>query len=198
MNAEIRYWLSVALRRVPLFLLVALPVACVGLAAAVIMPTVYTASGKLLVEDPQIPARLAASTVQVNEREQLAIIRQQLLTRTTLLEIARDHDVYEGLGRMNADEIVRRMRADTEMRAGGRRDTATVMDIAFEARSGAIAADVVNEYITRVLAVNATRRQTRASQTLEFFEQEVERLETELTRTPRRDAMASSAVTSAS
>lgn len=180
MNAEIRYWLSVGLRRVPLFLLVALPMACLGLAAAVIMPTVYTASGKLLVEDPQIPARLAASTVQVNEREQLAIVRQQLLTRTTLLEIARDYDVYEGLDQMNADEIVRRMRADTEMRAGGRRDTATVMDIAFEARSGAIAADVVNEYITRVLAVNATRRQTRASQTLEFFEQEVERLETEL------------------
>jgi polysaccharide chain length determinant protein (PEP-CTERM system associated) len=180
MNAEIRYYLSIALRRLPLFLLVSLTVASVGLAVAVILPTVYTARGKLLVEDPQIPSNLAASTVQVNEQEQLAILRQRVMTRNTLLEIAREHEVYEEIAEMNADEIVSRMRSDSRFAISGRRDAATLMDVQFEARTGAIAADVVNDYITRILAVNAAQRQSRASETLSFFEQEVERLETEL------------------
>ncbi len=180
MNAELRYYLSTLFRRAPLFLLVSLTVTSVGIALAVILPTVYTAEGKLLVEDPQIPTRLAASTVQVNEYEQLAIIEQRVLTRSILLDIAREHEVYEELAAINADEIVSRMRADTAFVSSGRRDAATVMDIQFRARSPEIAADVTNDYITRVLAVNASQRQSRASDTLAFFEQEVETLETEL------------------
>ncbi|KPQ10382.1 MAG: putative protein involved in exopolysaccharide biosynthesis [Rhodobacteraceae bacterium HLUCCA09] len=180
MNAELRYYLSIALRRLPLFLLVSLTVTSVGLAIAVILPTIYTAQGRLLVEDPQIPDSLARSTVQVNEQEQLAILQQRVLTRTNLLEIAREHEVYEGISEMNADEIVSRMRADSRFAVSGRRDSATLMDIRFEARTGDIAADVTNDFITRILSVNATQRQSRANETLSFFQDEVERLETEL------------------
>lgn len=186
MNADIRYYLSILMKRAPLFLLVAAAVSSVGLAVAVILPTVYTASGRLLVEDPQIPTRMAASTVQVGEREQLAIIQQRVLTRATLLDIAREYQVYEDIGTMNADEIVSRMRADTTFQSSGRRSDATVMDVVFSARTGAIAADVANEYITRILAENARQRQSRASDTLDFFEQEVDRLETELSLSNER------------
>jgi hypothetical protein len=45
---------------------------------------------------------------------------------------------------------------------------------------GQIAADVVNEYVTRIIAANVELRTGRAEGTLDFFEQEVERLSTEL------------------
>lgn len=180
MSSDFSFYASIALRRSPLFVLVALAIASIGVALAVLLPTVYTASGRLLVEDPQIPTNLAQSTVQVDELEQLRIIEQQVLTRATLLAVAREHEVYEDLATMNADQIVARMRSDTTMNSSGRRNDATLMVVSFRARNGAIAADVTNDFITRILALNAEQRQSRAGQTLDFFQQEVERLETEL------------------
>jgi polysaccharide chain length determinant protein (PEP-CTERM system associated) len=55
-----------------------------------------------------------------------------------------------------------------------------IVTVAFEARNGRIAADVVNEYVTRIVNANVELRTGRAEETLEFFEQEVQRLSTEL------------------
>jgi hypothetical protein len=55
------------------------------------------------------------------------------------------------------------------------------MTIAFDAREpGQIAADVVNEYVTRILAASVRLRTGQAGETLTFFEQEVARLSDEL------------------
>ena len=180
MNSELRFYLSVVWRRLPILLVVFLTVSFTAFAVAVVLPTVYTARGQLLVEAPQIPVSLAQSTVQVRSREQLAVIQRRLLTRANLLQIAREFDVYENMDTMSPDEIVTQMRADTRISASGSNSAATVMEVQFSARTGAIAAGVANEYITRILAENANTRQERAEGTLEFFQLEVERLEREL------------------
>ncbi|MEM0937987.1 MAG: lipopolysaccharide biosynthesis protein [Pseudomonadota bacterium] len=180
MNTEIRYYFAVFLRRTPIFFAVFLSIAISGLALAIMLPTVYTARGELLVDAPQIPTNLAASTVQVSSREQLAVIQRRLMTRTNLLQIAREFDVYENLSQMSPDEIVSAMRADTSISGSGRGAEATVMAVEFSARSGEIAAQVANDYITRILAESVANRQERAEGTLDFFEQEVTRLEQEL------------------
>jgi len=180
MNAILKYNLAIFLRRLPLFLLVSVTISSAALAIALVLPTIYTARGTLLVEDPQIPTTLARSTVVVNELEQLAIIRQRLMTRANLLDIAREYQIYEDLEEISPDQIVQRMRSDTGIRNSGRRDAATLMNISFRARSPEVSAQVVNEYITRVLAENADQRTNRATQTLAFFQQEAERLQTEL------------------
>jgi len=180
MNSELRFYLSIFWRRLPILLVVFLTVSVTAFALAVIMPTVYTARGLLLVEAPQIPISLAQSTVQVGSREQLAVIQRRLLTRANLLQIAREFDVYENTGSLSPDEIVTKMRADTRISSSGNNSAATVMEVQFSARTGAIAASVANEYITRILSENANNRQARAEGTLEFFQQEAERLEREL------------------
>ncbi|MEM1430342.1 MAG: lipopolysaccharide biosynthesis protein [Pseudomonadota bacterium] len=180
MNSEVRFYLSIFWRRLPILLFVFLSVSFTAFAVAVIMPTVYTARGLLLVEAPQIPTNHAQSTVQVSSREQLAVIQRRLMTRANLLEIAREFDVYEEIGTLSPDEIVSRMRSDTRISGSGNNSAATVMEVQFSARSGGIAASVANEYITRILAENVSTRQERAGGTLEFFQQEVERLEREL------------------
>ena len=50
----------------------------------------------ILVETPQIPEELAASTVRTPAFEQLQIVQQRLLTRGHMLDIARRLDVLPG------------------------------------------------------------------------------------------------------
>ena len=66
----------------------------IGLAVASILPPVYRATARMLVETPQIPGNLAQSTVPVNAIEQIEIIQQRLMTRANLLGLADRFDIY--------------------------------------------------------------------------------------------------------
>jgi len=178
---EVRYYISVFLRRLHYFLLVSVIVSAVSVIAAFTLPPAYESQTRLLLEDPQIPSDLAASTVMIAAVEQLEIIEQRLMTRANLLDVARRQDAFPDLQEMSADEIVDAMRARTVIeKAGSRRDPAPIMTITFEARSPAIAAGVLNEYLTLIERQNVEFRTTRAGNTLQFFEREVERLGEEL------------------
>ncbi len=112
--------------------------------------------------------------------EQLQIIEQRLMTRPNLLEIAREFSALEGIDFLSADKIVSQMREKTGISRRTGRNQATFMVISFEANVPEVAAAVVNEYITLILSENAEYRQSRATGTLEFFEEEVARLNREL------------------
>ncbi len=180
MNPELRYHLSAFLRRLPLFLMTSVGITAIAFFLAITLPTVYSAKATMLVESAQIPGNLAVSTVQLNPNEQLEIVQQRLMTRANLIEIARKFDVYEDLSTLNPDKIVARMRSDTEFRSSSGRNRATLLEVEFFARSGTIAAQVTNEFITRLLADNARQRMRQAGDTQDFFQQEVDRLGTEL------------------
>ncbi len=64
MIADIKFYLSLFLRRFHYFLLVAMAVSAVGITMAYTLPSVYEAEARLLVESPQIPGDLAESTVR--------------------------------------------------------------------------------------------------------------------------------------
>lgn len=179
MISDIKFYARLFLRRLPLILVIFVVVSGVGLWLAVSLPKVYTSSARLLVEAPQIPTNLAASTVQTSAGEQLEVIRQRLLTRANLIDLARRHGVFADVGQMSPDEIVAQMRRRTNFNSNSR-SQATVMTISFDARSGRIAAAVVNDYVTSILDENVRLRTGIAGNTLDFFEQEVERLGVEL------------------
>lgn len=180
MNFDLIFYWKLLLRRLPLLMLPVL--ICSGLAIAVAqrLPATYASSSQLLVESPQIPERMVASTVRTGELEQLQVIRQRLVTRSNLLDLASKHKVFADQPDLTPDEIVAAMRQATGIRQSSGRDQATIMTIRFTARSGQIAASVVNEYVTQVLAENADFRRSRVEGTLEFFEQEVLRLGSEI------------------
>ena len=112
--------------------------------------------------------------------EQLQIMEQKLLVRSNLLDIARALDVLPNMDDMNADEIVNAMRARTTIVQPRGRNPVPLMTIVFEAPSPRTAAAVVNEYLTLIQQEDVEFRRGRAGETLEFFEQEVERLSGEL------------------
>lgn len=173
------YW-SIFLRRLPYFLIVATVLGTASVIVAMSMPPSYVSQMKLIVESPQIPDELAASTARTPAQEQLQIVEQRLLTRANLLDIAHRLEVFEDKDEMAPDRIVQAMQSRTTVRSTSGRNEAALMTITFEAPTGAKAAGVLNEYLTLIQEEDVQSRTGRATQTLEFFEQEVARLNEEL------------------
>ncbi|WP_171236716.1 lipopolysaccharide biosynthesis [Ruegeria sp. HKCCA6837] len=178
-----RYYFSIFMRRFPYFLIVATIVSAISISIAMTLPPTYVSQMRLIVESPRIAGNLAASTVTTTPFEQLQIVEQRLLTRPVLLDIARK---FEVLPDATPDQMVTELRIKTNTRISSGRGQANLMTITFEGRSGKIAAGVLNEYLTEILKLDVSYRKERASDTLEFFEQEVDRLGAELDRRSSR------------
>ncbi|MGJ8582981.1 MAG: GumC family protein [Marinosulfonomonas sp.] len=182
MKNTIAFYIAVFMRRIHYFIIIFGVLAAISVTVARLLPAVYVSSSRLLIESSQIPTSLAESTVQTGASEELQIIEQRLMTRVNLLDVARSQKVFEDIGTMAADDIVDEMRRATSINISAGAGQATLMSISFEADTGQIAANVVNQFVTKVLQDNAENRADRAGDTLEFFEVEVERLGAELER----------------
>jgi polysaccharide chain length determinant protein (PEP-CTERM system associated) len=180
MKHDIKFYWRQILRRLPLMMAIIIVFTALALVQAVRLPAVFESEARLLVESPQISDDLVDVTVTTSPDEEITIIRERLLTRANLLGIANEFDVFERDTQLTPDDVVEQMQEMTSIQSRGGRNQATIITVGFEARSGQIAADVVNEYVTRIIAANVELRTGRAEGTLDFFENEVERLSTEL------------------
>lgn len=180
MTLDIRYYLSICWRRLPIFLPIAAIAAAASFFYAISLPAKYQSSAVLLVESAQISEGLAQSTIEVSPNEQLQIIQQRLMTRQNLLDLARKFAIYDDINELSADEIERKMRSDSQLAIIGGRGQASQMRLSFEATRPMVAASVLNEYISEMLSESSEFRRQRAEGTLEFFEQEVARLSSKL------------------
>ena len=180
MMPDIRYYLSVLLRRIHYVIIIFLVVSAASAFVALKLPPVYESMASLLMESAQIPDALAAPTVDTAALEQLQVIEQRLMTRTNLLDIARKFNAFPEIATMTPDDIVTAMRDATTIAKQAGRDQATLLTITFDAGDGQTAAGVVNEYVTRILTDNTATRTSQAQDTLQFFQQEVERLSADL------------------
>jgi uncharacterized protein involved in exopolysaccharide biosynthesis len=189
MTIDFKFYLSLFLRRLPYFLLLVSVGSAIGITLATVLPPVFRAEAVLIVESQQIPSDLAETTVQVEASEQLQIIQQRILTRERLLEMANRLEIYSGVNapaeRMTADEIVtdlrRRITIQTTGGAGARGQAqATIVRISFTAATAQLSSNVANEIVTLVLQENVEMRTGVAGQTLEYFTEEVARLDQEL------------------
>ena len=179
-HLDLKFYLSIFLRRLPYFLVIAAFISAIGLALASILPANYSATASILVESPQIPNDLAQSTVPINPIEQIQIIEQRLMTRANLLSLASRFGIHADKSGMSAAAIIDDMQARTTISAsapGQRKGPgATTLQVSFSSPDPRQAADVTNEFVTLILQENVNLRTTRAGDTLAFFESESERL----------------------
>jgi uncharacterized protein involved in exopolysaccharide biosynthesis len=182
MNPDLKFYLSLFLRRLPYFLIVAVTISAIGVSVAVILPPRYSATALLLVESEQIPDDLASSTVRTGAVEQLQILRQQIMTRATLLELANRFAIYRDMPGLNPTEMVEDMRARIDILDTTGRSEATTVVVSFKGATAEQALLVTNELVTLLLRGNVEMRTGRATQTLEFFRQEATRLGADLSR----------------
>ncbi len=187
---DLKFYFSLFLRRLHYFLLVLTLGTVVGLTLAWMLPPVYVAEARLVVESEQIPDELASSTVRVAATEQLQIIQQRILTRDTLLEMANRLQIYapapsHSPQRLEPDEIVQDLRERISIVTTGGEQArgpvqATIVQVGFDAPTASLAAAVANEVVTLILRENVSMRTTVAGQTLDYFIQEVARLDREI------------------
>ena len=189
MVLDLKFYFALFLRRLPYFLIFTVAGTAIGVMFALTLPPSYRAEARLVVESEQIPDELAASTVRTAATEQLQIIEQRILTRDILLEMANRLQIYAARNarsdeRLRPDEMVEDLRDRIGIRTtgGGRGDNATLVRVSFSAELPTLAAAVTNEVVTLMLEENVRMRTGVSGQTLEFFEQEVARLDQELVR----------------
>lgn len=181
MNPDFQFYYSLFKKRLPVMTVIFMLCAGLGVGLALTMPPKYRAEASLLVEGAQLPDVLAQTTVSTEAVEQLQIIEQRLMTRSNLIDIASKFRVFAGRTGMTPDVVVEEMRELTKIELTSGRDRATIMRISFESAIPEISANVVNELVTLVLRADAERRIDTSGNTLEFFEQQVERLGEKLT-----------------
>jgi protein tyrosine kinase modulator len=186
-NLDIKFYWAVFLRRLPYFLVIAVFLLAVAVTVAFILPPVYRSTASMLVEPQQIPDDLAATTVPVDPYEQAQIIEQRLMTRANLLALAEKVGLYADQPDMSANTMVGDIRDRIEFIGfipdPTRRPTdpgATIIGIAFSAPTEELANKGANELVSLVLQENVRLRTSRAGDTLDFFQGEVERLAGEL------------------
>src|SRR5271165_2418968 len=84
--------------------------------ASWVLPARYKSGTLILVEQPTMPKDLVASNLSENLQERLQSITQQILSRSRLLQIADELDLYQkDRSRPSPDEVVERMRKEIEI-----------------------------------------------------------------------------------
>lgn len=191
MNPDFGFYWRLFVRRLPVMAALFLLCASIGIMLAIQLPPTYQSRALLMVEAPDIPSDLAASTVRTAPAEEIQAIRQQLMTRANLIDIANKFPIFSDIRAMPPDEVVNEMNRRTGIfiSGGGNRrgpSSPTLVSVEFKAGSGAVASNVVNEYVTRIIDASVRARSGQAGDTLQFFEQEVERLDGQLTERSAR------------
>ncbi len=186
-NLDLKYHLAIFRRWLVFGLIVWGTITAAAITIAVLLPPLYRSTATILVESQQISEALAQSTVDISSIEQIQVLQQQLLTRTNLLQIAKDFEIFKEDLSLTATEIVDRMAQSTEFtqsQLGSTRNSpgTILFDISFSANDAGLSARVTNQLATLILEQNVRSRTDRASGTMEFFQNSVNQLGSELAK----------------
>lgn len=170
-------------RRLVYFLAPMLFVAVAGVAIVLLLPAQYTARGTILVESQQIPADYVQSTINAYAQERIQTIRQRVMTRNRLLQVADKYAVFprsSGLSESERTELMRNrlnvslITIDSNRRV--QRDGTIAFTVSYTDPSAEKAYLIANEFMTLFLSEDVRSRTAGASNTTEFFEHEATRL----------------------
>lgn len=180
MTLDLRFYLSLILRRLPVIAAIIFTATTAGVLYAVSLPPVYRAEARLLIENAQIPDELAASTVRSTTEEILLAIQQRIMTRDNLLAIAETHDLFAGTTNMSNEAKLEAIGSRVAIYMPDTRGNTGVVTVSFGASEPELSASVTNEIADQILAWSNELRTEASASTLDFFQQEVERLTEEL------------------
>lgn len=177
--------LIVLRRRIAYFLVPVLVIVPIGFAVIMLLPPLYMAEGRILVESQQISQALVQSTVNTYVDERIATIRQRVTTRNRLLEVADKYSLFPKELGLSESEKVRRMKAAFDVNvisSGGQKgkrnqpSNAIALTVRYTDKSPDKAFQVANEFMTLILSEDVRSRVEGASTATEFFAQESKRL----------------------
>lgn len=185
-------YLAVLKRRRWYLIVPAVVVAVASVLVALLLPPVYRSTGKILIEQAEIPPELVASTVTSYASERLQVIEQRVTTSDTLLRIINKYNLYPNDRQYEPmSKLVERMRESSGLElisaTGSRKADGNTQTIAFSVffdyGHPQIAQRVANELVSLYLSENIRGRQDRAAETTAFLAAEAQRLDREINKT---------------
>ncbi|MCP9456709.1 MAG: Wzz/FepE/Etk N-terminal domain-containing protein [Nitrospira sp.] len=173
-------------RRVPIIVTTTV-LFLVSVAVAYLWPPVYKSTATILIEEQEIPADIVRSTISSYADQRIETIKQQVMTRSTLLKFIEQFGLYEKMRKTSStEEVLERFADDIKVEVVNvkiidkRTQAPTQATIAFtlsyEGESPQIAQKVANELTSLFLAENLRTRERHAHETTEFLRKEEERL----------------------
>ena len=169
-------------RRLLYFIIPVIIIAPIGLVTVMLLPAKYTASGRILIESQQIPETMIRSTVSTFAQQRIQTIRQRVITREQLLEVANEYDLFPASLGLSESERVRIMRSGLDVRVinsnsrRGNQGTAIAFTVSYTDGDPNKAFLVANRFMTLFLDEDVKNRTAGASNTTEFFQREATRL----------------------
>lgn len=154
---------------------------------AVALPPVYRSTATILIKEQEIPQEFVRSTVTSFADERIQVISQQVMTRSTLLDLVDKYGLY-GSARQKetSEEILDRMRRDikltpisaevTDRRSGSPVKSTIAFSLSYDSEVAANAQKIANELTTLYLNENVKNRQQKAAETTLFLDEELARV----------------------
>ncbi len=174
---DLQHYLDVARRRHLQFLIpLLLGWFAVWGASWIISPT-YRSGTLILVEQPTMPKDYVTPNVSDDLQERLQSITQQILSRTRLLQIIGQLNLYkDSRNQVAPDEKVERMRKDIEIELvrDSRNNQITAFNVYYSARDPHIAQQVTAELTNLFINENVEVRQQQSEDTTQFLESQLE------------------------
>jgi polysaccharide biosynthesis transport protein len=140
-----------------------------------VLPSVYRSGTLILVAQPTMPKDYVVPNVSGNLQERLQSITQQILSRTRLLHIIDEMNLYAEAGRrLTPDEAVDRMRKDIEIELVREHDELTAFNVYYSSRDPQVAQKVTSELTNLFISENLQMRQRQSEDTTKFLESQLE------------------------
>jgi len=173
---DVQRYLDVMRRRYPLFLISVFVGWFTAWGVSWIMPASYKSGTLILVEEPTMPRDYVTPNINEKLQDRLQNITQQILSRTRLLHIIDQLNLYaEGRRHNTPDEKVELMRKDIQIelvRDAGNEITA--FNVYYSAHDPRIAQRVTSELTQLFINENIETRQQQSEDTTKFLTGQLE------------------------
>ena len=173
---EPQVYLAIARRRYLCFLIPLLVVWAAVWGSSWILPSRYKSTTLILVEQPTMPKDYVTPNVADNLQERLDSITQQILSRTNLLHIIEEFNLYtREPGETTPDEKVESMRKDVEIElVKDTRNQVTAFNVSYSSRNPRVAQQVTSEITNLFINENLEVRQQQSEDTTKFLSDQLD------------------------
>src|ERR1035437_6849405 len=173
---DLQHWLGVARRRHMQFLIPLFVGWALVWGASWVLPSRYQSTTLILVEQATMPKDYVTPNVNDDLQHRMASITQQILSRTRLVHIIEQFNLYAGQSsRPSADQQVDRMRKDIDIGlVRDARNQITAFNVSYSSRDPHLAQQVTSELTNLFINENLEVRQQQSEDTTKFLESQLE------------------------
>jgi polysaccharide chain length determinant protein (PEP-CTERM system associated) len=187
-SLDLAHWLGIARRRQFYFLI---PMFVGWLAVwgiSWILPPRYQSTTLILVEQPTMPRDYVVPNVNEDLQERLQSITQQILSRSRLLQILDEMNLYpKNRSRLTPDEAVDAMRKDIDIElVRGTDNRISAFNVSYTAPNPSVAQQVTSKLTTLFINENLEVRQQASEDTTKFLESQLDTARQSLTQQEQR------------